>query len=317
MVNVELAETDLCVEMLLLLCFNPVNKDVVLSIGLLPTLKKLYNTVSGWRTVGALYYTLKPAVLPDSAVVVSSTEEDKETGTETAPPSFRVMISYCWSDQPTVLKLRDVLKKHQIPYWIDVEHMQGDVIDCMAEAVESSTLILCCISPSYQVSGPCRQESTFASSLKKHIIPVRVDTVNLTGWLGVLMASMLYYDIGVDMRNTNNVRSLLTVLGDTYAAYCSAVAVHRVEAENKLTKSPTLWDMSCAEVLEWLRDKGLQRYVEIFQEHNICGASLYSLHLMLTDRMRLLSPDSTMTMLRVDLTMTLGDALKFTKLLTE
>ena len=304
LVDAKLAEIDICIELLLLFCFYPENKEIVISMGIVPTLKALYAQELGWKNVASLYYSLKPSIIPsdvsnDSVENIDSTDD------------FQVMISYSWNDQSTVLKLKDMLAKHNIPYWIDVENMRGDVIDCMADAVESSTIVLCCISPSYVKSGPCRQEATFASSLNKPIIPVRIEELQFKGWIGVLMSSMLYYDVGPDLRNTQNVDALLSVIKEKYASRVPA----SVNSADSLPKEMKY--ASIDEVGEWLIQNNLENYVEVFKENNISGASLQVLAWNMLNRIKLFTEDQLMKTLREDLTMSLGDSLKFAKLLVK
>ena len=273
----------------------------------MPTLKSLYSRVAGWRNVSSLYHTLK-------STSVSASVSNDATGDDDKKNDFRVMLSYCWNDQSTVLKLKEILDKHDIPYWIDVENMQGDVIDCMADAVESSTIILCCVSTSYFKSGPCRQEATFASSLKKHIIPVRIEDFQFRGWMGVLMSSMLYYDVGPNLCNTSNLENLLSVIKDKYASYEPATS----DDDDEESSSTNVRHASVEKVGEWLQENDLGEYVDIFREKKICGKSLQTLSWSLKDKVNLFNnfgDKNVMSILREELNMSLGDALMIVKLL--
>jgi TIR domain len=84
------------------------------------------------------------------------------------------MLSYCWDDQKTVLRIRDELTARGFKVWIDVEKMSGNIYDKMAEAVESCNVVVPCLSTSYSSSENCLMEIRFAVSEKKRIVPVRL-----------------------------------------------------------------------------------------------------------------------------------------------
>ena len=73
--------------------------------------------------------------------------------------------------------------------------MQGSTIDCMAAAVESSIIILYCVSTTYKESANCRLEASYAHQLKKKMIPLVLEVgYRPNGWLGIMMGTRLYYD---------------------------------------------------------------------------------------------------------------------------
>ena len=73
--------------------------------------------------------------------------------------------------------------------------MQGSTIDCMAAAVESSILILYCVSTTYKESANCRLEANYAHQLKKKMIPLVLEVgYRPNGWLGIMMGTRLFYD---------------------------------------------------------------------------------------------------------------------------
>ena len=50
---------------------------------------------------------------------------------------------------------------------VDYEKMQGSIDEAMAEAVESSTVVLMCVSRGYKESANCQLEANYASVLNK------------------------------------------------------------------------------------------------------------------------------------------------------
>jgi len=66
--------------------------------------------------------------------VSSSTRNPSTTATKaenTLVPNAYVMISYQWGHQERILRLRETLRSHGIPVWIDVERMQGWTLEAM------------------------------------------------------------------------------------------------------------------------------------------------------------------------------------------
>ena len=49
-----------------------------------------------------------------------------------------VMLSYCWSEQPLMLRLRDALRAAGIGVWMDIEKMAGSLLTCMSTAIEQA-----------------------------------------------------------------------------------------------------------------------------------------------------------------------------------
>eukprot|EP00004_Rigifila_ramosa_P003360 TRINITY_DN1360_c0_g1_i1.p1 TRINITY_DN1360_c0_g1~~TRINITY_DN1360_c0_g1_i1.p1 ORF type:complete len:234 (+),score=52.01 TRINITY_DN1360_c0_g1_i1:27-704(+) len=66
--------------------------------------------------------------------------------------------------------------------------------DAMAEAVEGADAVLVCASEKYKASQNCKAEFQYSVAKQKEIIPVRVEKVELDGWLGFRLAQKIYYD---------------------------------------------------------------------------------------------------------------------------
>ncbi|KAJ3071166.1 hypothetical protein HDU98_005712 [Podochytrium sp. JEL0797] len=78
--------------------------------------------------------------------------------------SFDCMLSYCWAQQTTILRIRESLKARNLKVWIDVEQMAGNVYSRMSDAVLGSTVIVACLSTQYEASGNCHRELEFSYS---------------------------------------------------------------------------------------------------------------------------------------------------------
>ena len=55
----------------------------------------------------------------------------------------QVMISYSWSQQDCMRQLSAYIQSLGFVVWLDVEQMEGSVLEKMAEAVEESDAIIC------------------------------------------------------------------------------------------------------------------------------------------------------------------------------
>eukprot|EP00732_Lithocolla_globosa_P001385 Lithocolla_globosa_v1_NODE_682_length_3441_cov_30.890068.p1 type:complete len:886 gc:universal NODE_682_length_3441_cov_30.890068:3024-367(-) len=108
-------------------------------------------------------------------------------------PKHRIMISYNWAHQKLVLRIVEELKKRGYSIWVDVEHMSGDTNAAMADAVEGSQVVLMCCSEAYSKSANCRLEAMYAKDKGKLIIPLKMESGDLSGWLGFLMAGKLWF----------------------------------------------------------------------------------------------------------------------------
>lgn len=76
------------------------------------------------------------------------------TGSSNNSPS--VMISYNLSNQKSVIKILDNLRKKGIPCWIDIDNMDGGSIQKATNtAIEKCTIFLLCFSAKYSECKKC------------------------------------------------------------------------------------------------------------------------------------------------------------------
>ncbi|XP_072027842.1 uncharacterized protein [Amphiura filiformis] len=139
--------------------------------------------------------------------VSSSTEKPK-------PKQGRhVMISYSWGQrkecQKRMITLRDQLQTAGFQVWLDVDEMRGNMDDRMAEAVDGAFVILLCFSKDYQKSGSCKKEAQYAKYKGKPIIPLKFDKHSPDGWLGLLICSLLYYDVQTENSMSANLPGII------------------------------------------------------------------------------------------------------------
>ncbi|XP_072016277.1 uncharacterized protein [Amphiura filiformis] len=132
-----------------------------------------------------------------------------------ASATKHVMISYQWDSQKRMIKLRDKLKEAGYNVWMDINHMVGDTLACMADAVENADAILMCVSKRYQNSRNCKKEAEYAFQKDKVIIPLKVEKdFQPTGWLGLLMGTALYYQAHSDEMLDTIFSDVVKELGD-------------------------------------------------------------------------------------------------------
>ncbi|CAF2965236.1 unnamed protein product [Rotaria sp. Silwood2] len=111
------------------------------------------------------------------------------------PEIFDLMISYCHAQRDICHRLYDCLVNDQFHVWIDKENMYGSVLESMAEAIESSDVILMCMSTKYKESNACKLEAKYAWKRKKKTIPIKVEEkYDPIGWLGILCSDDSYID---------------------------------------------------------------------------------------------------------------------------
>ncbi|CAF1021469.1 unnamed protein product [Didymodactylos carnosus] len=120
-----------------------------------------------------------------------------------------IMLSYCWAQQPIVLKIRDFLRSKGYKVWIDVEQMAGSTLSAMAEAVENAEVVLIGMSQRYKESENCTVEGNYVFRQKTKFIPLMLEEqYNATGWLGAMVGSRLWYDFSKEEKFTESARQL-------------------------------------------------------------------------------------------------------------
>ena len=84
------------------------------------------------------------------------------------PEEQHVMISYCWKQKEVARELSEKFKQSGKKVWIDIEKMEGNILERMAEAIENASVIICCYSEDYKNSQACRSEAEYAFRLCLH-----------------------------------------------------------------------------------------------------------------------------------------------------
>lgn len=104
-----------------------------------------------------------------------------------------IMLSYCWAQQETVLRLKESLTTRGYLCWIDIEKMKGSTVDAMSEAVENAAVVLYGVSSNYKSSANCRLEAMYAHQQQKPMVPIMLEeNYRATGWLGMILGARLW-----------------------------------------------------------------------------------------------------------------------------
>ncbi|KAL3855572.1 hypothetical protein ACJMK2_014788, partial [Sinanodonta woodiana] len=106
-----------------------------------------------------------------------------------------IMISYDWSNQQDVIRIRDTLKAQGYSVWMNIQDMDGSSLETMVEAVEKSHVVLICMSQKYQESASCRAEAEYAFQERKKVVALLMEQdYKPNGWLAILVGNGLSYD---------------------------------------------------------------------------------------------------------------------------
>ncbi|KAJ8321764.1 hypothetical protein KUTeg_000235 [Tegillarca granosa] len=163
---------------------NDTNKKALLAFGAVPMLVELAQSFDEKEQRGDHKKEEK-----GQTDAISKEKESCDKG--------HVMISYHSANRNTLLKVKERMINDGFKVWMDVDNMEGSIIDSMATAVEDADIVLLCFSRGYKGSANCRAEAEYAYRKKKQIIPLRMESkYEPDGWLGFIVGSKKYYDFG-------------------------------------------------------------------------------------------------------------------------
>jgi len=215
--------------------------------------------------------------------------------------SPQIMISYCWAQKQRMRELAAYLKAQGFNIWIGIEQMEGSVLEAMASAIESSSLIIIGLSSHYKESQACRTEAEYAYKLKKQILYVMAeDSYGPNGWLGALLGSKLWYKPWNSTQAlepeevVKQIQKLFSDRGVTQAVSSSisqhpppppAATLASVSAPKSTSQSKereiAAWKNE--QVLNWLSIVDLKSIGSIAKENGWNGRVLVGMHLVLRD----------------------------------
>ncbi|XP_046563069.1 uncharacterized protein LOC124271943 [Haliotis rubra] len=177
-----------------------------------------------------------------------------------------VMISYQWTDQKLVLKIKESLRQKGYKIWMDVDHMEGSTLQAMAEAVQNASVVLVCMSERYKLSQNCRSEAEYAFSLEKKIVPLLMQRAyKPDGWLGMIKGTKLFFDFSGKYPYDQKMADLAKELGEHGK---TQPLTDEIDGETKIVpvvkaaplaaaRGRSLADWSVKDVQNWLTKTGL------------------------------------------------------------
>ena len=107
-----------------------------------------------------------------------------------------MFISYQWSCQDEVIKIKTFLEKSDIDVWFDRTNLictEGSLHSQYSKGIEESELFVCFITKNYDASKNCNLEISWASELQKKMIVVMVEEIEMRNLknIGIFIASRL------------------------------------------------------------------------------------------------------------------------------
>jgi hypothetical protein len=137
------------------------------------------------RTAKGILWQLRQTMLIDNTIKKPITSNSTQ----------HIMLSYNHDSKDLVNKISQYLRNAGYRTWLDIDNMHGNTLDCMAHAVEQSSIIIICMSEKYKESPNCKSEAEYAYRLKKSILPILSQSkYKPDGWLGMLLGTKLYID---------------------------------------------------------------------------------------------------------------------------
>eukprot|EP00794_Sanderia_malayensis_P012624 gene12624-13913_t len=120
-----------------------------------------------------------------------------------------VMLSYQWSSQSIVMRIRDELLEMGYPIWMDVDKMHGHIYEKMGKAVKDAIVVVPFLSSEYEKSENCMRELRRAADKDKKIVPVKLgESYQMNEETGLIVAGKLYIDFSDGSRFDENIKAL-------------------------------------------------------------------------------------------------------------
>ena len=108
---------------------------------------------------------------------------------------YDIMISYAHKDKEICHRIHKALVANQFRVWIDLERMNGIIMQAIADAIEQSRCVMICMSDSYSISPYCQSEAQYAFEKRRVLVPNRVQSgFKPQGWLAFTISGRMYVD---------------------------------------------------------------------------------------------------------------------------
>ncbi|CAH1239416.1 Hypp5822 [Branchiostoma lanceolatum] len=184
---------------------------------------------------------------PDDGIT-DDTKKDSRAG--------HVMLSYKWDNQEVVKQIKTKLEANGYNVWMDIDRMGGSTLEAMAGAVENAAVVLICMSRKYKESANCRREAFYTADTKKVIIPLMMESgYKADGWLGLLVASLLYFNFSGKESFESVMARLMKEIGDRGK---EAVTDVEVDAAASQLEGLKLHNWTKEDVKSWIQENQLE-----------------------------------------------------------
>jgi hypothetical protein len=192
----------------------------------------------------------------------SANKMNAVSGATDAKSKNQIMISYNAASRDLCLKVKEALEFAGYKVWIDVEEIHGSSLEAMARAVESSDVILMCVTEKYRQSVNCQAEAQYSFKLQKPIVPLIMQKgyENVDGWLGIIMGDKIFINYmkysfeECTKRLMNELSKAIPVTGDPSKAHSVDTKMINTVVT---TQQNTAFAWSENEVNVWFNDKNV------------------------------------------------------------
>ncbi len=137
-----------------------------------------------------------------------------------------IMFSYSWNQKNQVRHIYDIIDNEypDVPKWIDINKMCGNILEAMNDAVENSFLIIIFLSKDYKNSKNCKIESELIIGKQKKFLLVLIDkgypyleNNETENWLSNAFKNQFYIDLTeMDSNNLDKLKELINTNINNY-----------------------------------------------------------------------------------------------------
>jgi len=191
---------------------------------------------------------------------------------------YDVMISYNWTYQSTILQIVKLLIDQGISVWMDLDEMSGNILEAMSNAIDNSDIVLICASQEYADSRNCKLEAQYSYQQNKKKIPLLFGNYKLSGWLGALIGTSLYFDYSnqknLEQTTHNLLKELNNMLSHDTPIPSTSGKASILSTPIKESRKMEVMKWSNDQVLLWLEKNKLSDNHDQFKKNEITGETL-------------------------------------------
>ncbi|CAF1432218.1 unnamed protein product [Didymodactylos carnosus] len=178
----------------------------------------------------------------DRTTTINLIDQERTTSSNHSNSSrFDMMISYSHDNTDICHHIYDHLIENGYTVWVDFGYLKGNVMEAMAEAIESTDCLLLLICDNYKRSNYCRAEALYAFSRQLTLIPLLMQKkYKADGWLGLMITQLKYVDFTkyeFDLAFTKLKAELFSMDRKPGAHFSSVRKLHSPSEEKKNTES--------------------------------------------------------------------------------